>query len=325
LRALGRSSDLERLGRVAQKLEGALAGAAPQPSAAGGSGSPVGKWVMIGVLTAGGAAGFWGWRMERERLQRVAAAHRPAAAGLTRTDESETPTVSASVARAAASVAGSEGAAADGGGGEQRFGDGPRRPTLAVQHESDGMKTARRTAHGLRPARASFASSWNATDISPTAANTANATDLTPSSASSTKHDPPRTLTTPNEPAPTPAVLTGGREANATSPLPTSPALHERSHSQPPPAAASRAGGERSEAALLLAARKAQPTAALELLVEHATRFPDGLLAPERDVLRIEALRKLGRTAEAESQLRVFEARYPESLHLRRLVATQLD
>lgn len=79
---------------------------------------------------------------------------------------------------------------------------------------------------------------------------------------------------------------------------------------------------QRSELELLLDARKAmpaQPAAALRLLDEHATRFPRGLLGPEREVLTIEALRKLGRTAEATNRLRHFESRYPKSIHLRRL------
>ena len=78
----------------------------------------------------------------------------------------------------------------------------------------------------------------------------------------------------------------------------------------------------RSEAELLFEARKAmvsQPTAALALIAEHAARYPRGQLAPEREVLRIEALRKLGRTAEADRQLREFQSRYPKSIHLRRL------
>jgi hypothetical protein len=73
---------------------------------------------------------------------------------------------------------------------------------------------------------------------------------------------------------------------------------------------------------LLFNARKAmrlQPLAAERLLDEHAARFPDGLLAPEREVLRIELLRRLGRKAEADQRLQEFERRYPNSIHLRRL------
>jgi hypothetical protein len=47
--------------------------------------------------------------------------------------------------------------------------------------------------------------------------------------------------------------------------------------------------------------------------------FADGLFVPEREVLSIEALRSLGRSAEAISRLQQFKAQYPNSFHLRRL------
>jgi len=77
-----------------------------------------------------------------------------------------------------------------------------------------------------------------------------------------------------------------------------------------------------SEVQLLQQARKVvddDPREALGLLAEHAARFPNGMLAPEREVLAIEALRKLGDTHAADKRLRAFRARYPDSLHLRRL------
>jgi hypothetical protein len=77
-----------------------------------------------------------------------------------------------------------------------------------------------------------------------------------------------------------------------------------------------------TEPELLFEARKAgrrQPQRALSILQEHAALYPRGLLAPEREVLSIEALRQLGRTKEADERLRLFRAQYPESLHLRRL------
>jgi hypothetical protein len=96
----------------------------------------------------------------------------------------------------------------------------------------------------------------------------------------------------------------------------------------PQPSAAEAAPPQPSEAALLFGARKAlasQPSAALRLLDLHAARFPDGLLTPEREVLRIEALRRLGRTAEADQRLRAFQKRYPDSIHLRRLQDAESD
>jgi hypothetical protein len=92
----------------------------------------------------------------------------------------------------------------------------------------------------------------------------------------------------------------------------------EKAPAQPSPTPPAR----RSEVSLLHQARKAaarEPESALQLLDEHARRFPSGLLVPEREVLAIEVLRRLGRDAEAERRLRRFEARYPGSIHLRRL------
>lgn len=77
-----------------------------------------------------------------------------------------------------------------------------------------------------------------------------------------------------------------------------------------------------SEAGLLLQARKAlksDPANALRLANEHQARFASGRLTPEREVLAIEALRKLGRKLEADERLHKFEAQYPGSIHLKRL------
>lgn len=86
--------------------------------------------------------------------------------------------------------------------------------------------------------------------------------------------------------------------------------------------AAVAAPAKASELGLLQQARKAaadDPSTALRLLQEHEGRFPTGMLTPEREVLAIEVLRKLGRTAEAAERLKQFEARYPRSIYLRRL------
>jgi hypothetical protein len=92
-------------------------------------------------------------------------------------------------------------------------------------------------------------------------------------------------------------------------------------HPQPKPAAAQEAPRV-SEAELLLKARQAlkrEPELALRLASEHQAQYANGRLTPEREVLAIEALRNLGRKAEADERLHKFEARYPESIHLKRL------
>lgn len=83
-----------------------------------------------------------------------------------------------------------------------------------------------------------------------------------------------------------------------------------------------------SEELLLLKARSSasrQPSEALRLLDEHAARFPSGLLVPEREVLAIEVLRSLNRGAEADRRLQRFKARYPQSIHLRRIEQSGSD
>jgi hypothetical protein len=79
-----------------------------------------------------------------------------------------------------------------------------------------------------------------------------------------------------------------------------------------------------SEGALLLQARRhltSDPAGTLSLADDAARRFPSGPLAPEREVLAIEALTKLGRSGDARARLAAFRARYPQSPHLARLEA----
>jgi hypothetical protein len=79
-----------------------------------------------------------------------------------------------------------------------------------------------------------------------------------------------------------------------------------------------------SEGALLLRARQSltsDPSSTLALTDADAHRFPTGPLAPEREVLAIEALTRLHRLPEARARLAIFRARYPQSPHLARLDA----
>ncbi|HEX3769626.1 MAG TPA: hypothetical protein VHV30_02120 [Polyangiaceae bacterium] len=79
-----------------------------------------------------------------------------------------------------------------------------------------------------------------------------------------------------------------------------------------------------SEGALLLRARQhlaSDPGTTLALTDEASRRFPAGPLAPEREVLAIEALAKLGRSGEARARFATFRVRYPRSPHLARLDA----
>jgi hypothetical protein len=79
-----------------------------------------------------------------------------------------------------------------------------------------------------------------------------------------------------------------------------------------------------SEGALLLRARQqlpSDPRSALELTDEAGRRYPDGALAPEREVLAIEALARLGELASARARFAAFRTAYPQSPHLSRLAS----
>jgi len=55
------------------------------------------------------------------------------------------------------------------------------------------------------------------------------------------------------------------------------------------------------------------PAAALALLVEHEQRYASGVLVQEREVMRIDAERALGRSESAAARARAFLARFPRS------------
>jgi hypothetical protein len=74
-----------------------------------------------------------------------------------------------------------------------------------------------------------------------------------------------------------------------------------------------------AESRLVEAARtrlRTAPWTTLELVHEHASRFPSGLLAIEREVLAIDALVALGRREEAAVRLRALKAAHPDSAHI---------
>jgi hypothetical protein len=81
-----------------------------------------------------------------------------------------------------------------------------------------------------------------------------------------------------------------------------------------------------TEAQLLEQARKAlaaNPARALSLAKRHQTLFPGGVLKQEREVIAIEALRRLGAAEDAKERATDFSSRYPDSPH-RRAVETGL-
>ena len=60
---------------------------------------------------------------------------------------------------------------------------------------------------------------------------------------------------------------------------------------------------------------------ALLLIAEHARRFPSGVLAEEREALRIRCLMRSGRASEARRAMSAFEQHFPRSVLRQRLKA----
>ena len=125
--------------------------------------------------------------------------------------------------------------------------------------------------------------------------------------------------------AATPPPVPAARAATAPVPAaaavetPPTPTVVETPPAPPSPPAV-------SEVTLLeqarVALRSGNSARALELTGQHATSYPDGALAEEREALAIEALAKLGRHADAAARWAKFASSYPHSNYRPRLQRT---
>ncbi|MBX7197189.1 MAG: hypothetical protein K1X94_34385, partial [Sandaracinaceae bacterium] len=98
-------------------------------------------------------------------------------------------------------------------------------------------------------------------------------------------------------------------------PARTAPARTAPARTEPAGTATSEAP---SELALLGRARAAlatHPEVTLALCAEHASRYPEGVLREEREVLAIDALVATGRESQARARAVRFEAAFPQSVH----------
>jgi hypothetical protein len=133
--------------------------------------------------------------------------------------------------------------------------------------------------------------------------------------SSSAKPDSGAINTTPAAPV-APAPVASVAEPTVAEPEPAPAASPAKLPGKPTPPA------QPSEAELLEQARsalKGDPARALQRANEHAARFPRGVLVQEREVLAIQALRKLGRSAEADRRSEAFAKAFPGSAFARKL------
>lgn len=293
LRALGeRDRDPARLARVAERLGTRIGAGGPPPAASWLRTLVTTKTGLLGLVLGCGVLGVLGYgliadhRAPATATEIAAAVAAPAAPAPTSTPAS-TPAPTPTPVKVAAAPATQLPASAT-----------PTVPAPSVAAPTPAFGGTRprlaRSAERSRADAPRAATSQPAPVPAPAPAAAAAPAPAAPTAVAEAKVEPAPAKTSPAE-VPAPA------QPAAVAPPPT-----------PPP----------SEVALLRSARKLaaqQPAAALSVLREHAQRFPNGMLKPEREVLTIEALRRLGRTAEATQHLRQFEAQYPKSLYLRRL------
>jgi hypothetical protein len=133
---------------------------------------------------------------------------------------------------------------------------------------------------------------------------------------------PVTTTTLPKSPRPIAASEIAPVVAIEPTPIAHEPMIETpvaaRSRPRPQPPAASEPA---DEGALLLSARRARaddPDGALRILDEHRTRYPDGALAQEREVMAIELLGRSERDR-ARDRASAFLARWPESTYRERI------
>lgn len=147
----------------------------------------------------------------------------------------------------------------------------------------------------------------------PAPAETANAAPIevtsTPIAAETVVPEKSTEAASPAEPEATPTADDEVRDEPAEPTAPRATKRHRRNHRRsvpPPPRADDR--GARQLFAAERALRAGEPRAALELVNEHAAKFPDSNLATERNALRAQILCDLGRTKAARRVVLELEA-----------------
>lgn len=139
---------------------------------------------------------------------------------------------------------------------------------------------------------------------------------VAPASAEAASTSPPPPPPPPRQPPKAVEPIESPQpDAPPEGPSPT----RRRTAKQPPSPTEAPASTLREEAAVIRSARAAlgsdSPRRALALANEHAKRFREGLLAEERDAVRIQALCRLARHDEAALARAAFERRHPHSAH----------
>jgi hypothetical protein len=185
-------------------------------------------------------------------------------------------------------------------------------PSSASRPMAEGQRATRaRSARHARAAHVGSATSW-------AASRAPEPSRVTDSESAAEEHAPlPDASGESDRAVSATADRDGARPVEQTTVQPAASSTPEPAVREPV-----RVASRSSEASLLQRAQRLagdRPTEALRILAEHARVYPNGILAPEREVLAIQILRAQSRTAEANSRLTAFRQHYPDSVYLERL------
>lgn len=146
----------------------------------------------------------------------------------------------------------------------------------------------------------------------------------TPPVATQVVATPPVIATAPVEVIATPPSEAAPSKARTS--RPAAPASEQPRSATPPKAMRPSLDSERALIdAINLALGRNDAAEALAQVREHASRFPKGTFAEDREALRVVALCRLGRAAEAERARKSFLSRWPSSMHTARVRAACSD
>ncbi len=256
----------------------------------------------------------------------------PLLADLLRAGEAELGTQEqlAAVAAKLGPILGSGGGAGGAGGGGAGSVGGIIKPASTLVAGTAG-KVLGVLAIGAVVALAGGYSAWRAPGAADDAAKPV-ARAPRPPTPPTPDHTSSDEVSPPGSPAPLSALPTTPRAR----PLGSSPTMHATSpparavpvestapsSTVPAEAVTVPAEAVESEVRILQRAQDAlrvAPSRSLSICEEHASRFPNGLLSQEREVMAIDALTRLGRTDEATTRARRFRSAHPSSSHLGRI------
>ncbi|HEX7480229.1 MAG TPA: hypothetical protein VF331_20685 [Polyangiales bacterium] len=201
--------------------------------------------------------------------------------------------------------------------------------SLQPSAAASGVSLAKRMSWGLLLTAVAIAGWWYATPVAaPVAVPGAGPSHAMPVAPLRAVPVPPAARATGAPSTPPSAHVDAEASQPASEPVPPGKSQRDPRFAgraaHPPSTTTPVASDPAAEVALLTRARRvlySVPARALELTEEHARTYPHGTFAEERELIAIDALINVGRTAEATKRGRAFLQMYPHSAGVDRVKA----